>query len=54
MLLRAIHEAIQGLFKRAKPKTLIHQIGPLHLQLAFAAKNIRREGETLEFLVRLD
>ena len=50
----ALDEAIQRIFQRPKPEALIHQISPLHLQLALGAQHIGSEGQALQFLVGLN
>ena len=54
VLLGAVHESIQRILQRPEPEALIHQISPLHLQLAFAAQHIGRQGETLQLLMGLN
>ena len=52
--MRAFDETIECVLERAKPQTLIDEIGPLHLKLPFGAEHIGRQGEALEFLVGLN
>ena len=54
MLLGAVHESVQCILQRPEPEALINQISPLHLQLTFAAQNIRSQRQALQFLVSLD
>ena len=52
--LGAVDEAVDGVLERPIPEALIHQVGPLLLELALAAQHIGRQGEALELLVGLD
>ena len=54
MLLGPIHETVQCILQRPEPQALIHQVSPLHLQLTFAAQNIRGQRQTLQFLMGLN
>ena len=54
MDLGAIHEAIKCIFERTKPKALIDEICPLHLELALGPQDIGGKGETLQLLMRLN
>ena len=52
--LGAVHEAIQSILERTKPKALVDEIGPLHLQLPLAAQHIGGQGQAFQFLVGLN